>query len=55
MHAEVLELKRKPSVPVGRRSQDAFGELRVAEDRGKRDRALLNVGRDEFEKESRRN
>jgi predicted amino acid racemase len=47
LHAEVLELKRKPSLPVGERSQDAFGHLTTFEDRGDRDRALLNVGRED--------
>jgi predicted amino acid racemase len=47
LHAEVLELKHKPSVPIGERGQDAFGHLPSFEDRGDRDRALLNVGRED--------
>jgi len=47
LHAEVLELKRKPSLPIGERGQDAFGHLPSFEDRGVRDRALLNVGRED--------
>ena len=47
LRAEVLERKRKPSVPVGERGQDAFGKLPAFEDRGVRTRALLNVGRED--------
>ncbi len=45
LQAEVLELKRKPSMPIGERSEDAFGELPDFADRGDIDRAILNVGR----------
>ncbi len=45
LHAEVLELKVKPSIPVGERTQDAFGGQTAFVDRGERLRALLNVGR----------
>lgn len=51
LHAEVLELKRKPSVPIGERGEDAFGELPAFEDRGEVDRALLNVGREDIDVE----
>lgn len=47
LHAEVLELKRKPSVPIGERGEDAFGERPVFEDRGEIVRALLSVGRED--------
>jgi predicted amino acid racemase len=43
--AEVVELERKPSVPVGDRGQDAFGETCEFEDRGVRLRAICNMGR----------
>jgi len=49
VHAEVLELKAKPSLPVGRRSQDAFGKLPDFEDRGEIPRALLNLGREDID------
>ncbi len=45
LRAEVLELRRKPSLPIGERSEDAFGELPKFADRGEIDRAILNVGR----------
>jgi predicted amino acid racemase len=49
LHAEVLELKTKPSLPVGGRCEDAFGRLPVFEDRGPVLRALLNVGREDVD------
>jgi len=49
LHAEVLELKNKPSLPVGTRSQDAFGALPAFEDRGNILRALLNLGREDVD------
>jgi predicted amino acid racemase len=47
LRAEVIERKRKPSLPIGERSEDTFGELPAFEDRGDRQRALLNVGRED--------
>jgi len=43
--AEVIEIERKPSVPVGLRGQDAFGCQGEIVDRGIRKRALCNIGR----------
>lgn len=51
LHAEVLELKTKPSIPVGERTQDAFGKRAIFIDRGKRLRALLNIGREDVDVE----
>jgi predicted amino acid racemase len=48
LHAEVLELKKKPSIPLGERSEDAFGARPEFEDRGETVRALLNVGREDI-------
>ena len=48
LHAEILELKRKPSVPLGERSEDAFGHLTAFENRGEIERALVNIGREEI-------
>lgn len=48
LHAEVLELKKKPSVPMGIRREDAFGACPEFEDRGMILRALLNVGREDI-------
>ena len=49
LHAEVLELRKKPSVPVGERCEDAFGKLPSFDDRGDVMRALLNVGREDVD------
>ncbi|MCX7829149.1 MAG: alanine racemase, partial [Thermanaerothrix sp.] len=43
--AEVVELRRKPSVPRGEVGRDAFGNVPVFEDVGERLRAILAVGR----------
>jgi predicted amino acid racemase len=43
--AQVIELERKPSVPIGERGQDAFGGTPQFEDRGWRYRAICNLGR----------
>lgn len=43
--AEVVELERKPSIPVGQRGQDAFGGTPQFIDRGIRQRAICNIGR----------
>jgi predicted amino acid racemase len=43
--AEVVEVERKPSVPIGPRGQDAFGGHVEFVDRGIRKRALCNIGR----------
>lgn len=51
LHAEVLELKKKPSLPVGERAEDAFGHVPEFEDHGAVDRAVLNVGREDVEVE----
>jgi predicted amino acid racemase len=47
LHAEVLELKQKPSLPAGGRGENAFGHFTAFENHGERMRALLNVGREE--------
>jgi predicted amino acid racemase len=51
LHAEILELKKKPSMPVGERSENAFGRLPVFEERGDIVRALLNIGREDVDVE----
>lgn len=42
---EVIEVERKPSMPIGDRGQDAFGGSQEFVDRGMRRRAILNMGR----------
>jgi len=48
LHAEILEIKKKPSAPLGERTQDAFGHLAAFENRGEIERALVNIGREEI-------
>lgn len=43
--AEVIEVQKKPSVPLGEISQDAFGHTPHFADRGWEKRAILAVGR----------
>ncbi|MDI6601485.1 MAG: alanine/ornithine racemase family PLP-dependent enzyme [Thermoanaerobacteraceae bacterium] len=45
LEAEVVEVKRKPSKPLGEVGFDAFGEVPHFEDRGIRKRAILALGR----------
>jgi predicted amino acid racemase/arginase family enzyme len=49
LNAEIIELKKKPSVPVGETGEDAFGKKPVFEDRGPMYRAILNVGREDVQ------
>ncbi len=43
--AEVIEAEIKPSMPIGERGQDAFGETQEFVDRGNRRRVICNLGR----------
>lgn len=45
LKAQVIEVKDKPSYPVGELSFDAFGNVGAYEDRGIRKRALLALGK----------
>jgi len=45
LKAEIIELKEKPSVPIGRVGQNALGEVPQFQDRGVRLRAILGMGR----------
>lgn len=49
LHAEVIECNAKPTLPLGERSEDAFGELPLFENHGQRKRILLNIGREDIE------
>ncbi len=46
--AEIIELKEKPSIPIGETGVDAFGEKPVFTDRGIRKRAILAAGRQDI-------
>jgi len=45
LRAEVIEVKIKPSVPIGELGHDAFGNTPVFEDNGMRKRAIVSLGR----------
>lgn len=47
--AEIVELKTKPSVPVGTAGQDAFGNEPSFEDQGDRTRAICAIGRQDLD------
>ncbi len=47
LYGEVIELKEKPSIPIGETSEDAFGRKPAFVDKGERDRAILNIGRED--------
>ena len=47
--AEVIELRTKPSVPVGEICQDAFGNVPVFEDRGSIRKAILGIGKQDVD------
>ncbi|MCT4595137.1 MAG: ornithine racemase Orr [Anaeromicrobium sp.] len=46
--AQIIELKEKPSVPIGEIGKDAFGNVPLFEDRGIRERAILGVGKQDI-------
>lgn len=45
---ELLEVKMKPSMPIGQMGLDAFGNRPVFEDKGDRLRGILNIGREDI-------
>lgn len=46
--AEIIEIKEKPSVPIGEIGRDAFGNVPVFEDKGPLRRAILAVGKQDI-------
>jgi predicted amino acid racemase len=49
LEAEVIERKHKPSLPIGERTQDAFGRTPAIEDRGEVVRVLCDLGREDVD------
>ncbi len=47
--AEVIESKKKPSLPFGTIGQDAFGNINGFKDRGDRKRAIIALGRQDIQ------
>ena len=50
IRAEVIECNQKPSVPIGTRGLDAFGDVPEFEDKGIRQRAIVAIGRQDVVK-----
>lgn len=48
LRAEIVEIRRKPSLPVGERCVDAFGRCPDYDDRGVRTRLLVAAGKRDF-------
>jgi len=48
LFAEIIELKEKPSYPIGKIDVDAFGKVPVFEDKGLRLKGILAVGRQDI-------
>ncbi|MBQ6582477.1 MAG: alanine racemase, partial [Mogibacterium sp.] len=48
LQAQIIELKKKATYPVGKRGVDAFGQRPDYVDRGERMRALIAVGRADY-------
>lgn len=49
LKAQIIELKKKPSVPIGNIGMDAFGNIPSHEDRGIIKRAILGIGRQDID------
>ncbi len=47
LSGEVIEVKKKPSLPIGESGYDAFGNQPVFVDEGDRLRAIANIGRED--------
>ena len=52
LKAEIVELKRKPSLPIGEVGVDAFGQKPYYEDRGLMDRAIIAIGKQDTDLDS---
>ncbi|CAG9611899.1 Ornithine racemase [Bacillus rhizoplanae] len=49
IEAEIIEIKRKPSMPKGVIGKDAFGQVPYFEDKGERLRAIVAIGRQDLD------
>lgn len=49
LKTEIIELKKKPSKPIGTASVDAFGSVPVFEDKGDMIRAICAIGRQDID------
>ncbi len=46
---DIIELKEKPSVPIGQIGMNAFGKTPIFEDKGNRKRAIIAVGKQDVD------
>lgn len=49
LETEIIELKEKPSVPIGEIGMNAFGKIPVFEDKGNMLRAILSIGKQDVD------
>ncbi len=49
LSSELIEMKKKPSVPIGETGEDAFGRKQQFPDRGEMLRGILNIGREDVD------
>ena len=49
LYTQIIELKDKPSVPIGKINKDAFGNTPTFEDKGTITRAILAMGRQDID------
>ncbi|MEM0138456.1 MAG: alanine/ornithine racemase family PLP-dependent enzyme [Thermoplasmatales archaeon] len=49
LRAEIIEIRKKPSLPYGEIGRDAFGNVPIVEDRGSRLRAIVAIGKQDVE------
>ncbi len=52
LEAQIIELKTKPSLPIGEVGMDAFGNRPVYEDRGNIKRAILAIGKQDTDEDN---
>ena len=46
--SEIIELREKPSVPIGNIGMNAFGQKPTFEDKGRMKRAIISIGRQDI-------
>jgi len=49
LEAELIEIKKKPSIPIGETGMDAFGKKPIFKDKGEMTRGILNIGREDVD------
>ncbi len=49
LEAEIIELKEKPSIPIGKVGMNAFGKVPIFEDKGNMLRAIIAIGKQDVD------